>query len=459
MDALISGGNATSTTTHRVSSSSVASHPPVAPEPPVGRVISGIPVAQAITVLASQIPSFDGSEDDDVELHKQAKDWFYMEEGSSTLSWFSFKEAIIARFKRRIPFHVAMAKIEACRWNFTKESFQEYAHQKLKLMHALTLPERDKIQLIINGINSASLRASATVLGAVTISEFLNRMYEITSAFNQGTKKPSPPPKRMEKSFSPPSSPGKKSSPKFSKEVECNYCKAKGHQKEDCFKLKKKERQTASAAVKSTDTTKNTKETSIIGCVIEGATEKLEISDTIVKITQLNNSSCSLNALIDTGSPVSFILNSVYEIFFGYDQRNHVDAKLVDYLVKLTKADLHYTEDREQARQLAIDTTNQLKQYNKVYYDKKHKTPTKYKLGDYVSIRNRGTKASSSGKFKSLFTGPYMISKILDKNRYVVTDIPGFNLTAKPYNSVLSPDRIKYWIKPIKPQENGTTAT
>ncbi|KYQ53511.1 hypothetical protein ALC60_00037, partial [Trachymyrmex zeteki] len=142
------------------------------------------------------------------------------------------------------------------------------------------------------------------------------------------------------------------------------------------------------------------------------------------------------------------------KLLLGYDQRNHADAKLVDYLIKLTKTDLHYAEDREQARQLAIDTTNQLKQYNKVYYDKRHKTPTKYKLGDYVSIRNRGTKAASSGKFKPLFTGPYMISKILDKNRYVITDIPGFNLTAKPYNSVLSPDRIKYWIKPIQPPKN-----
>ncbi|KYN08000.1 Pro-Pol polyprotein [Cyphomyrmex costatus] len=147
----------------------------------------------------------------------------------------------------------------------------------------------------------------------------------------------------------------------------------------------------------------------------------------------------------------SSIKNTPSKLFFGYDQRNHSDSKFVDFLTSLSKSELHYEEERNLARQVAIDTTNQLKQYNKVYYDRRHKTPTKYKLGDYVSIRDHGAKSSGHKKFKPLYHGPYMISKILDKNRYVVTDIPGFNLTSKPYNSVLSPHRLKYWIKPLKP--------
>lgn len=65
-------------------------------------------------------------------------------------------------------------------------------------------------------------------------------------------------------------------------------------------------------------------------------------------------------------------------------------------------------------------------------------------------IRDSVIKPDEDKKLKPPYKGPYQISKILNKNRYVVTDIPGFNIVSRPYNSILSPDRIKPWIK-IKP--------
>jgi len=56
-------------------------------------------------------------------------------------------------------------------------------------------------------------------------------------------------------------------------------------------------------------------------------------------------------------------------------------------------------------------------------------------------------KFDENKKFKPKYKEPYMVSKVLNKNRYVVTDIPGFNIVPKPYNSILSLDRIKSWIK------------
>jgi len=50
-------------------------------------------------------------------------------------SWSDFKEAILRRFDTPILFHVALQKVEARRWNFSKESFREYAEDKLALMH------------------------------------------------------------------------------------------------------------------------------------------------------------------------------------------------------------------------------------------------------------------------------------------------------------------------------------
>jgi len=39
----------------------------------------------------------------------------------------------------------------------------------------------------------------------------------------------------------------------------------------------------------------------------------------------------------------------------------------------------------------------------------------------------------------------------LKKNRFVVTDVPGYNITSKPYNTILSADKIKPWIRIADP--------
>ncbi|KYQ53500.1 hypothetical protein ALC60_00026, partial [Trachymyrmex zeteki] len=83
----------------------------------------------------------------------------------------------------------------------------------------------------------------------------------------------------------------------------------------------------------------------------------------------------------------------------------------------------------------------------KCYYDSKHKSPTNYREGEYVMIRSLQAKPGESSKLKSPYKGPFEIAKVLNNNRYVVRDIPGFNVTARPYNSILSSDKIKPWIR------------
>lgn len=35
----------------------------------------------------------------------------------------------------------------------------------------------------------------------------------------------------------------------------------------------------------------------------------------------------------------------------------------------------------------------------------------------------------------------------MKKNRYIVVDVPGFNLSARPLNTIMSPDKLKPWIR------------
>jgi len=64
-------------------------------------------------------------------------------------------------------------------------------------------------------------------------------------------------------------------------------------------------------------------------------------------------------------------------------------------------------------------------------------------------IRNTRSVPGEGSKIKPHYKGPYIIDKVLGNNRYVVCDIPGFNVTSRPLNTVLSSDQIKKWIKEI----------
>lgn len=155
---------------------------------------------------------------------------------------------------------------------------------------------------------------------------------------------------------------------------------------------------------------------------------------------------------------IQYVINNTYhssvkaspaKLLLGFDQRNHVDANLVKFLSSLVKNTIDCIEVRDSTRELALKAASKIKNYNKMYYDKHHTKLTMYKPGDYVLIRDTTLKPGEDRKLKSNYKGPYLVEKILNKNRYVITDIPGFNVTARSYNSILSPNRLKHWIKPL----------
>lgn len=155
-------------------------------------------------------------------------------------------------------------------------------------------------------------------------------------------------------------------------------------------------------------------------------------------------------------STVQYVINNTVhlalksspsKILLGYDQRNHTDRELKELVTEIAKIDSDLLKERETKRKESELVTQHLRQYNKLKYDQRHRKPTAYKTGEYVLIRDLQSKAGVSKKLKPNYKGPYVIDKVLNNNRYVVKDIPGFNITARPYNAILSPDKIKPWIK------------
>lgn len=163
--------------------------------------------SNAVKFLSSQIPYFNGTEDEVecwikkietvAELHslssvvkltaassklsKTVRRWFDLSIGPINESWDSFKEEIVDRFRRKVLFSEVIQKVDARKWIFSKESFQEYAIDKLALMKNLKLSDEDSIQHLIKGIGSYALRATAAALRTNSLNPFLREMQHITS--------------------------------------------------------------------------------------------------------------------------------------------------------------------------------------------------------------------------------------------------------------------------------------
>jgi len=143
--------------------------------------------------------------------------------------------------------------------------------------------------------------------------------------------------------------------------------------------------------------------------------------------------------------------SSPSKLMFGYEQRNHDDYNFSIFVKRLSEIDSVLEKERAEARTLADSATDLVRHYNKDYKDTHSRKPTLYKEGDYVLIRDTRIKPGESAKVKASYKGPYVIYKSLGNNRYVIRDIPGFNISARPYNSILSSDKLKYWVKPVRP--------
>jgi len=173
----------------------------------------------------------------------------------------------------------------------------------------------------------------------------------------------------------------------------------------------------------------------------------------------------SLTKLISSSSDwgkelnnLQYVVNNTYhssvkstpaKLMFGLDQRCHSDALFARFTEALKDIDADLEAIRNTARDRAYTATEAVRNYNKLYTDHRFKKPSQYKEGEYVLIRNTRVVPGESPKLKPQYKGPYVITKTLGNNRYVVQNIPGFNLTQRPLNTVISSDRIKRWIREV----------
>lgn len=154
-------------------------------------------------------------------------------------------------------------------------------------------------------------------------------------------------------------------------------------------------------------------------------------------------------------SAAQYAINNTYhraisatpsKALFGCEQRRDEDEQLRMLIDEIKKIDVNYADQRDATRQTAREVNRKIQEYNKADYDDRHKKITRYKEGDLVLVRKLQFKVGENTKLAPKYKGPYRIKAIFKNNRFVVTDVPGYNLTSKPFNTILSADKLKPWI-------------
>lgn len=107
----------------------------------------------------------------------------------------------------------------------------------------------------------------------------------------------------------------------------------------------------------------------------------------------------------------------------------------------------------EEIRNAAVLRNAEVQRQNKVYYDKKV-NPVRFKVGDYIVIRN----IPSSGhcnKLSPKFKGPYIVKEELPNFRYLVADPENFQLGRNPFSGVFEASNMKKWLSLSNSENDG----
>lgn len=143
------------------------------------------------------------------------------------------------------------------------------------------------------------------------------------------------------------------------------------------------------------------------------------------------------------------------EILFGLRLTGVNEGCLVSEIDKdvfENESDKNYTSVENEIQNLRkvrdeVDKyTKRSQEKQKERYDKKKKSPLKFKIGDLVRVERATHTVGKSKKLLPKVSGPYRITKIFDNDRYEVEDTPITKKGTSKYKGTFSIDKIYPWL-------------
>jgi len=131
---------------------------------------------------------------------------------------------------------------------------------------------------------------------------------------------------------------------------------------------------------------------------------------------------------------------------FGVNQVGEVADKIRQVLEELHEGRFDLVDLRAQASKRIIKSQTT----SASHYDNKRKEPTKYKVNDYVMVKNVDVTCGINKKLILKFKGPYVVKKVLEHDRYIIKDVEDNQLTQKPYEGIVGNEIVDTIIEEMK---------
>ncbi|GLV32918.1 hypothetical protein CBL_20067 [Carabus blaptoides fortunei] len=128
---------------------------------------------------------------------------------------------------------------------------------------------------------------------------------------------------------------------------------------------------------------------------------------------------------------VQSVLNNTFQKSIGMSPNKRLLGYDNDYLcdkeIRNLVKESHVTKpvEFENLRAQASERIKCYQSYNKNYSDSKRVESFKYGINDLVCIKEPQIVSRGEGAFAPKYVGPYVVTCVLEKDRYVVEDVPG----------------------------------
>ncbi|XP_036344292.1 uncharacterized protein LOC118753520 [Rhagoletis pomonella] len=133
-----------------------------------------------------------------------------------------------------------------------------------------------------------------------------------------------------------------------------------------------------------------------------------------------------------------------FQLLYMYKPRDILQNQLIQVLQD-DHCDMMTDAEVQQLRADSANRVNDKRAQAKKLYDAQHSSPKIYHEGNLVLTTNEPASTGTSRKLDPHYKDPFVITKVLPNDRYVVEDLPHAERSQRHYTSIFASDQLKPW--------------